>query len=85
MDRDQAFAAVAAALRGIAPEADLATVDPAAELADELDLDSMDMLELYAALAERTGADLGDQGDLTDEQRAHRSTLEGIVGALTSS
>ena len=85
MDRDEATAAIADALHRIAPEVDLAAVDPSVDLAEELDLDSMDVLELYAALAERTGVDLGDPGELSDEQRAARSTLDGLVTALVSS
>lgn len=82
MDRDEATAAIADALHRIAPEADLGSVDPTTDLADELDLDSMDVLELYAALAERTGVDLGDPAMATGEEQAARSTLAGLVDAL---
>jgi hypothetical protein len=85
MDRDQARHALTETLRGIAPEADLTLVAPDAELADALDLDSMDMLELYAALAERTGVDLAAAPRGMDQaQRARRSTLDGILDALTT-
>jgi acyl carrier protein len=41
---------IAAELRRIAPEADLAGVDPAADLREALELDSMDFLNLLIAL-----------------------------------
>jgi acyl carrier protein len=41
-------------LAGIAPEADLAALGGKAELREELDLDSMDFLNLVAAVSERT-------------------------------
>ncbi len=45
-------------LNNIAPEIDLATVDPAADLREAIDIDSMDFLNLVTALHHRTGADI---------------------------
>jgi acyl carrier protein len=45
-------------LSNIAPEMDLATVDPAADLREAIDIDSMDFLNLVAALHHRTGIDI---------------------------
>jgi acyl carrier protein len=45
-------------LNNIAPEADLAAVDPAADLREALDIDSMDFLNLIAALHRRLGIDI---------------------------
>jgi acyl carrier protein len=39
----------------IAPEADLDQLDPTGDLRDELDLDSMDLLNVTAGLEERLG------------------------------
>lgn len=78
-DRDQARQQVADALRRIAPEADLSAVPDDVDLAEELDLDSMDLQELRAALHERTGVDLGG---VAAEQLA---TLGGLITALVSS
>ena len=75
MDRDEALAAISASLRGIAPEADLAAVDPGADLAEELDLDSMDLLELRTAVHERTGVELPESGGAP-------STLDGLITAI---
>ena len=44
---------IAAELGRIAPEADLADVDPSADLREALDLDSMDVLNLFIALDRR--------------------------------
>ena len=78
-DHDQARQEVADALRRIAPEADLSAVPDDVDLAEELDLDSMDLQELRAALHERTGVDLGG---VAAEQLA---TLDGLITALVSS
>lgn len=45
-------------LAGIAPEADLAALDPAAPLRETLDLDSMDFLNFVVGLLEETGIDV---------------------------
>lgn len=42
----------------IAPEADLDALDATAPMAEELDLDSMDLLNLYTAVHEETGVDI---------------------------
>lgn len=54
-DRDRARAAIASALARIAPEVDLATIDPEGDLREQADLDSMDVLELVARLGDATG------------------------------
>ena len=45
-------------LSNIAPEMDLATVDPAADLREAIDIDSIDFLNLVTALHHRTGIDI---------------------------
>ncbi|MBP1092677.1 acyl carrier protein [Bradyrhizobium diazoefficiens] len=45
-------------LNNIAPEVDLATVDPAADLREAIDIDSMDFLNFVTALHHRTGIDI---------------------------
>jgi acyl carrier protein len=50
--------AVAQALRGIAPEADIDRIDPSTSLREQLDLDSYDFLALLIALQERVGVDI---------------------------
>jgi len=46
------------ALRQVAPEADLAQLDPSADLREELEIDSMDVLNLAIAIHERTGVEI---------------------------
>jgi acyl carrier protein len=72
----EARALIAGVLARIAPEVDLATCDPSAELAVELDLDSMDFLTMVTQLAQRTGQDIPerDYGQL--------ATLDGLVTYL---
>jgi acyl carrier protein len=61
MNPDEARALLARLLRDIAPEADLTGVDPDALLQDELDLDSMDFLNLVTALHDETGIDVPER------------------------
>lgn len=77
MDRDEALRLVGAALGDIAPEADLGDVDPGAELAEELDLDSMDLLELHDALQRLGGV------EIAESDRAQLVTLDQLLDHLT--
>jgi len=45
-------------LNNIAPEIDLASVDPDADLREAIDIDSMDFLNFVTALHRRTGIDI---------------------------
>jgi acyl carrier protein len=45
-------------LNNIAPEVDMASVDPAADLREALDIDSMDFLNFITAIAHRLGIDI---------------------------
>lgn len=75
MTPDQAHEAITAALSSIAPEVDLTRVDPEGLLGEELDLDSMDLLELRAALHDRTGVEIA-----ADDPTG--ATLAGLVRLL---
>ena len=48
-------------LGGIAPEVDLDDADPGRPLQDDVDLDSMDFLNLVTALYEATGVDVPER------------------------
>ena len=63
-------------LNNIAPEVDLATVDPAADLREAVDIDSMDFLNLVTALHHRTGIEIPE----TDYPKL--ATLSGILAYL---
>ena len=45
-------------LGNIAPEIDFATVDPAADLREAIDIDSMDFLNFITAIHRRLGVDI---------------------------
>ncbi|MFI5014690.1 MAG: acyl carrier protein [Hyphomicrobiales bacterium] len=45
-------------LNNIAPEIDLATIDPAGDLREALDIDSMDFLNFITAIHHRLGVDI---------------------------
>jgi acyl carrier protein len=45
-------------LNNIAPEIDMSTVDPAADLREAMDIDSMDFLNFITAIHRRLGIDI---------------------------
>lgn len=63
-------------LNNIAPEADLASVDPAADLREAIDIDSMDFLNYVIALHEALKIDIPE----TDYPRL--TSIDGAVGYL---
>ncbi len=58
MNRDELRAVILEELSGIAPDIDTDTLDDQARLRDEYDLDSMDALNLLAALHKRVGVNI---------------------------
>jgi acyl carrier protein len=58
MTEEEATALLAAALREIAPEADLARADPGLPLQEAAGIDSLDFLRLVAAIRDRTGIEI---------------------------
>ncbi|GAB4165805.1 MAG: hypothetical protein Fur0039_02170 [Rhodocyclaceae bacterium] len=76
MNETEIRAGVIAALKGIAPEIDELRLDAGAPLRDQIDLDSMDWLNVILALHERFHADIpeADYGRL--------ATLDEIVAYL---
>jgi acyl carrier protein len=77
MTPDEARALVADVLAGIAPEVDLATIDPSASMQQELDLDSIDVLNLMTGLHDRTGI------EIPERDHAQLTSLDGCVAYLT--
>lgn len=65
-------------LSGIAPETNPATVNPTTDLRDELDLDSMDELNLITRIGERLAIDIPER----DYPRMR--TLDSAVDYLTA-
>jgi acyl carrier protein len=68
--------ALLGALARLAPEADLASLDPEAPLRLQLELDSMDFLRLLTILHQQLGI------DVPDADAAQLSTLSGAVRYL---
>ena len=68
---------VLATLAQVAPEADLASLGPDAELRVELDIDSMDFLNFVVGIDERTGV------DIPERDYPQLSTLNGCIEYLT--
>jgi acyl carrier protein len=64
------------ALHRVAPEVDPALMDPAANLRDELELDSMDFLNLVTAVGERMGF------EIPERDYPHLVSLDGFVAYL---
>jgi acyl carrier protein len=73
MTPDEARTVVADVLGRIAPEVELADVDPTEDLREEIDLDSLDFLNLVEGIKERTGVDVPE-----DDYPQVRS-LDGLV------
>ncbi|MGA7975158.1 MAG: phosphopantetheine-binding protein [Pseudolabrys sp.] len=65
-------------LSNIAPEADLTTVDPFADLREALDVDSMDFLTFITAMHRRLGI------DIPELDYPKLVTLNGAVAYLTA-
>jgi acyl carrier protein len=68
--------AVIRALTNVAPDSDPTTMDPDVDIAEQLDLDSMDFLNVIVVIAEQTGIEIPerDYGKLT--------TLDDLVAYL---
>ncbi len=60
MTREEIDAAVRAEIEEVAPDADLAGLDPTADIRDALDLDSMDVMNIVIALHTRLKVDIPD-------------------------
>lgn len=78
MTEKEVIEVIGAVLHRIAPEADLALVDPDSELQEQLDIDSMDFLNVVIGLHERTGIDIPER----DYRQV--STLHGLVGYIVA-
>ncbi len=78
MDPTQIREAVVRALKRVAPEADPATLDDAAPLREELDIDSMDFLNFVVSLHESLHV------DVPEADYPRMQTLGGAVAYLAS-
>ena len=76
--RDAVKAALRAAFRRIAPEVDFDAIDAREDLREQVDLDSVDLLNLLVALEDELGVEVPE----TDYEEI--STLEGLLQYLVS-
>jgi len=76
MNQDEARELTLRALCEVAPEADPATIDPGVPFQEQLDLDSMDVLNYVAGLEEEAGIRIPE----ADYRKV--STLSGCVAYL---
>jgi len=70
--------AVREELNNIAPEIDMASVDPAADLREALDIDSMDFLNFITAIHHRLGV------DIPEIDYPKLVTLDGAIAYITA-
>jgi len=78
MSRDEIRTVVLRALGEIAPEADLASVAPDIGLRDQLDLDSMDILNFVVGLHAALGV------EIPESDYPKLATLDGCVDYLAA-
>lgn len=64
------------ALARVAPEADLDAIDPDVDLREQIDVDSMDLLNLVIGIHERTGV------EIPERDYPKLVTLDGCVAYL---
>ena len=76
MNAHEARKVILESIGAVAPEADLSSVEPDEDLRDQLDIDSMDFLNVIVGIHERTGIDVpeADYGQM--------ETLEGAISYL---
>ncbi|MGM0577506.1 MAG: acyl carrier protein [Myxococcota bacterium] len=74
MTRDEIRAAFLEALSDVAPEVDVEALEPDAPLRDEVDLDSVDFLQLLRDLRDRLGVEVPEQD--YDRLRTLDSTVD---------
>jgi acyl carrier protein len=78
MTEGEIRATVIRLLGDIAPEADLAAIDHARRIRDQLDIDSMDALNFLIAVHEATGV------DIPESDYPKLATVDGIVSYLST-
>jgi acyl carrier protein len=74
--RDEIRTQLLSAISDVAPEADLSALDPHAALRDQLDIDSVDFLNVIVGLHKRLGV------DIPEADYPQLATLEGGVSYL---
>ena len=73
---DACAEAVRSAINSVVPGADLGSLGPDEDIVESLELDSMDVLNVMAAVAEQTGL------EVPERHYPRTRTLQGFVGEL---
>ena len=76
LNESQIKEVVLRALNNVAPEVDLASIDPGRDLRDQIDIDSVDFLNFVLGLHKELAV------DIPDSDVAKITTLNGCVGYL---
>jgi acyl carrier protein len=76
MNADQARKAILESIHAVAPEVDPGEIEPDEELREQLDIDSMDFLNVIVGIHERTGI------DVPEADYEHLETLDGAIKYL---
>ena len=76
MTDDELKALILREVGNIAPEIDVDQIDPSSNLREQVDLDSMDMLNLLIAIHEATGV------DIPEADYAKMASVDDAVGYL---
>lgn len=76
MTREEILARVVAELQNVAPGCEPESADPAADLREELDIDSMDFLNFIIALHKTLGV------DIPESDYPKLATLNGLIAYL---
>lgn len=78
MNNEEARAIFFEELGNIAPEWDPADIDPAEDIRDAMDIDSMDLLNLVIAVHKRLGI------DIPEPDYSHLTTIDGAVDYIVA-
>ncbi|HEU4430230.1 MAG TPA: phosphopantetheine-binding protein [Myxococcota bacterium] len=78
MTNEAARALLAEVFRRFAPEVDFGSIDPRADLREQLDIDSLDFLNALVAIHERTGV------DIPESDYAQVATLDAAAAYLAA-
>ena len=78
MNRDEARALIVEELGNVAPEVNFSTVQGDDDLAETLDIDSLDFLNFITALHKRTGV------NVPESDYKQMATLDGAIAYLTA-
>jgi acyl carrier protein len=79
VNEGRARAVLVAALAEVAPQIDPAAIDPAVDLGEQLEIDSIDFLNLIVAVAERTGV------EVPERDYPQLRTVDGAIAYLVAS